>query len=80
MVQAIDIKAQMRSDNKIAANWIIHYQERKRSFDERRQEIITGTRERDENVGDGRSSLPGRPVENMACKLEAHETSRNNRL
>lgn len=74
-MQAVDIKAQIKNENQIAANWLIHYRERKRSHDERRQEIVNGTRERDENVGGGRSSLPGRPVESVACRLEEHDTS-----
>lgn len=75
MSQVVDIKSQIRNENQVAGNWLIHYRERKRSHDERRQEITAGTRERDENVGGGRSSLPGKPVESMACKLDEHDTS-----
>lgn len=39
------------------------------------KKLLLGTRERDENVGGGRSSLPGKPVESMACKLDEHDTS-----
>lgn len=75
MEQALQIKDQIKQENRIASNWLIHYRERKRDHDERRQEILAGARERDENVGGGRSSLPGKPVESMACKLDEHDTS-----
>lgn len=75
MAQIIDIKEQIRKENKIAANWLIHYRERKRVHEEQRQEILAGTREHDENVGGGRSSIPGRPVESMDCKLDEHDTN-----
>lgn len=75
MSQVLEIKSQIRNENQVAGNWLIHYRERKRSHDERRQEITAGIRERDENVGGGRSSLPGKPVESMACKLDEHDTS-----
>ncbi len=54
MSQVVEIKSQIRNENQVAGNWLIHYRERKRSHDERRQEITAGTRERDENVGGGR--------------------------
>lgn len=74
-MQAADIKAQIRKENQVAANWLIHYRERKRSHDERRQELTGSIRERDDNVGGGRSSLPGRPVESVACQLAEHDSS-----
>jgi len=70
---ALDIKEQIKHENRIAASWLIHYRERKRSHDELYQEIIAGTKEKDENIGGGRSGV-GRPVEAMAIKLEAHNT------
>lgn len=75
MSQVVEIKSQIRNENQVAGNWLIHYRARKRSHDEQRQEITAGTRERDENVGGGRPSLPGKPVESMACKLDEHDTS-----
>lgn len=74
MRQSDIIRAQIKTENQIAANWLIHYRERKRDHDNQRQEILAGTKERDDNVGGGRSSIPGRPVERMACKLEEHDT------
>lgn len=74
MSQVVDIKSQIRNENKIAVGWLVNYRERRRSHDERRQELTSGTRERDENVGGGRSSLPGKPVESLALKLEEHDT------
>lgn len=71
--QALNIKSQIKEENRIAANWLIYYRERKREHEERRQEILAGKRENDENVGGGRSSLPGHPVENIACKLDEHD-------
>lgn len=73
MIQALDIRSQIRSDNRMAANWLIHYCERKRDFENKKQEIIAGVKAKDENVGGGRSSLPGKPVENVVCRLEAYE-------
>lgn len=75
MAQIIDIKEQIRRENKIAANWLIHYRECKRDHEEQRQEILAGAREHDENVGGGRLSITGRPVESMACKLNEHDTN-----
>lgn len=76
MVKAItDIKERIKIENRITANWLIHYRERKRDHDERRQEILASKKEYDENVGGGRSSIPGRPTEAMACKLDEHDTS-----
>jgi len=71
--QSVDIKAQIRYENRVAAAWLIHYRERKREHGERREEIAAGVRERDENIGGGRSSLPGKPVERLACNLDAHD-------
>jgi len=71
----MDIRGQIKHENRVAADWIIHYRERKRAHIERRQEIQAGTRERNENIGGGRSSVPGRPVEATACKLAEHDES-----
>jgi hypothetical protein len=70
-----DIKEQIKKENRVAANWLIHYRQRKRDHDEHRQEILISKKEYDENVGGGRSSIPGRPTESMACKLDEHDTS-----
>ena len=71
-----EIREQIRKDNKTASMWLIHYRERKRDHEERRREIAAGTkREHDENVGGGRASEPGRPTEDMALALEAHDNS-----
>ncbi|MBP2657284.1 MAG: hypothetical protein H6Q69_316 [Firmicutes bacterium] len=75
MEQPVDVKAQIRYENRVAATWLIHYRERKRDHDERRQEIEAGLRESDENVGGGRSSLPGRPVESLTCNLDQHDNN-----
>lgn len=73
-----DIQEQIRRENKVAAAWLIHYRERKRIHEERRREIESGTKkERDENVGGGRSSEPGRPTEAMALALDAHDNCNN---
>jgi len=73
--QPVDIKAQIRYENRVAATWLIHYRQRKREHDERRHEIEAGLKEKDDNVGGGRSSLPGRPVESLVCKLDEHDNS-----
>lgn len=75
MVAIEEVKRQIKVENRTVANWIIHYRERKRKYEERKQEIIAGKREDDENVGGGRSSLPGKPVENITCKIDEHEHS-----
>ena len=75
MEQPVDIKAQIRYENRVAATWLIHYRQRKREHDERRQEIAVGVREKDDNVGGGRSSLPGKPVESLTCNLDEHDNS-----
>lgn len=75
MGQALDIRAQIREENRIATNWLINYRKRKMDHDDKRKEIEVGTRERDENVGGGRSSLPGKPVESMACRLSEHDNN-----
>ncbi|WP_371381446.1 hypothetical protein [Sporomusa aerivorans] len=74
MQQALDIKEQIKHENRIAASWLIHYRERRRSHDELYQEITAGTKAKDENVGGGRGGI-GKPVEAMAIKLEAFNTS-----
>ena len=71
---AVDVKEQIKRENRVAADWLIHYRERKRAHNERRQELQVGTREKDDNVGGGRSSLPGKPVERLACTLAEHDT------
>ena len=77
-VTGIDIQEQIRRENKVAAAWLIHYRERKRIHEERRREIETGAKkERDENVGGGRASEPGRPTEAMALALDAHDNCNN---
>lgn len=75
MAKIIDIKEQIKRENKVASHWLIHYRERKREHDEFRQEISAGNRQHDENVGGSRSSLPGKPVENIVCKLDEHDTN-----
>lgn len=74
MEQAVNIRKQIKFENRVAAGWLIHYRARKRSHDELYQEIIAGKKEKDENVGGGRGGI-GRPVEAMAIKLEAYNTS-----
>jgi len=73
--QPVDIKAQIRYENRVAATWLIHYRQRKREHDERRHEIEAGLKEKDDNVGGGRWSLPGKPVESLTCNLDEHDNS-----
>lgn len=69
-----EIQQRIRRENKTAALWLIHCRKRKRDHEERRREILAGTkREQDENVGGGRSSVPGRPTESMALALVDHD-------
>lgn len=70
---ALDMRACIKQENRIAANWLIYYRERKRDYEERRQEIAAGLREKDENVGGGRSSLPGNPVESLVIKVDDYD-------
>lgn len=74
-MQAADIKAQMKKENQVAADWLIYYRARKRSHDERREEMLRSTGGKPENIGGSRSSLPGRPVESMVCRLAEHDAS-----
>lgn len=69
----LNIKDQIREENRVAANWLIHYRERKRDHEERRQELLANTKEKDDNVVGGRSTVIGRPTEALACKLEDHD-------
>lgn len=74
---SFNIKAQIKEENRIAANWLIHYRERKREYEEKKQEILAGTREKDDNVGGGRSTIIGCPTESVVCKLDEHSNSNN---
>ena len=75
MEQALQIQKQIKEENRIASNWLIYYRERKRDHDERRQEILACTKEKDDNVGGGRSSIIGRPTESLACRLADHDSN-----
>lgn len=79
MEQALQIKDKIREENRVAVNWLIHYRERKRDHENRRQEILANTKEKDDNVGGGRSTVISRPTESLACKLEEHDNSNNAR-
>lgn len=74
-----DIREQMRIENRVAANWLIHYRERARDHAERRREIEAGKRQVDENVGGGRGSMPGNPTQAMVMALAAHDDGNNAR-
>ncbi|TDQ39223.1 transcriptional regulator [Aureibacillus halotolerans] len=48
---------------------LFQYHETKREILKRREEILHAPRGRDENIGGGRSSEPGRPTERIATRL-----------
>lgn len=75
LVEAQDIKKVFRAENHIAGDWIIHYQQRKKDHDQRRIEIEAGAKDKDENVGGGRSSVIGRPTEALAMALAGHDNN-----
>lgn len=74
-----EIKNRIKVENRTASGWLMHYRERAREHTDRRREIEVGKRENDENVGGGRSSLPGRPTEAMVMALAAHDDSNSAR-
>ncbi|MBP3038075.1 transcriptional regulator [Bacillaceae bacterium Marseille-Q3522] len=53
------------------------YPETKREIKKLREQIMFGSSEVDENVGGGRSSVPGRPTERIATRLLTDKRLRN---
>ncbi len=51
---------------------LYHYHETKREIEQLKSDILHGTRPTDENVGGGRSNLPGSPTENKAIAMVAN--------
>jgi hypothetical protein len=73
MEQITDSKRLIKEENRIAANWLIYYRERKREHEEQRVRLLEGTKGKESNVGGRRPNRISRPTEELACKLEAHE-------
>lgn len=72
----IDIKSieeRIKSKRRAANSWLIHYRERARDHAERRREIESGKKSVDENVGGGRSSMPGNPTQAIVMALAVHD-------
>ena len=53
------------------------YKDTLKEIDQLRDEILYGRNNDDENIGGGRSSLPGKPTEQIATRLLTHKTLRN---
>lgn len=53
------------------------YHDTLKEIDRLRKEIMFGKSNDDENVGGGRSSVPGRPTERIATRLLTHKRLRN---
>ena len=51
---------------------LYHYHETKREIEQIKMDILHGTAAPDENVGGGRSNLPGSPTENKAIAMVAN--------
>ena len=70
-----DLSDAIRQQNLVAEDWLIHYPTRKKEFEEALDDIICPWKPEDENIGGGKSNIPGRPTESMGLALAEHDTS-----
>lgn len=66
-----------RATFKYIESELYSYKDTLKEIDRLRDEILYGNADIDENVGGGRSSLPGKPTEQIATRLLTHKTLRN---
>lgn len=71
-MQAVDYKNDIKRQNKIASEWLIYYQERKREHGERRQELYS----KREKAGELSTGL-SKPTEMIATNLVNHDCFSN---
>ena len=66
-----------RATFKYIESELYSYKDTLKEIDQLRDEILYGRNNDDENIGGGRSSLPGKPTEQIATRLLTHKTLRN---
>ena len=71
-----DVVKSMDEDRKIAEGYVLEYEAMRKEYDTKKMEWLFNTQAAkpiDENIGGGKSNLPGKPVEEAALKSAQYD-------